>query len=201
MLETLSLRAHANVGISRFVESVEALFSLLEGIALDTFDPGDNGGAPVRLDPALEGTISQAASQARELLVSLELRVDFTCAAIGALSRHLRSLPGRKQLLYLSNGYPLNAKRTLSRIIMERAIAYSPAQITLIHLAVNNFMAGAGRASDLHRRLSGAVSQANRSHVAIYSIDPCGLMAPSTALASIKGAASPLNASYSNEDT
>ena len=132
--------------------------------------------------------------------MSLELRVDFTCAAIGALSRHLRSLPGRKQLLYISNGYPLSAKRTLSRIIMQRAMAYSPSQITLIHLAVNNFMAGAGRANDLHRRLSGAVNQANRSHVAIYSIDPRGLMAPSTGLASIKGAASPMNASYSTED-
>ncbi len=199
-LETLSFRAHADTSISRFVESVEQLFSLLEGIALDTFDPGGAGGAPARLDPALEGTISQAASIAREMLVSLELRVDFTCSAIGALSRHLRSLPGRKHLIYLSNGYPLSAKQTLSRIIKQRAMAYSPAQITLIHIAVNNFMLGTGRSSALHRRLSSAVSQANRSHVSIYSIDPRGLMAPSTGLASIRGAASPLNATYSTED-
>jgi VWFA-related protein len=151
-LETLSFRAHADTSISRFVESVEQLFSLLEGIALDTFDPGAEAETTQRLDPALEGTISQAASLAREMLVSLELRVDFTCAAIGALSRHLRSLPGRKHLLYLSNGYPLSAKRTLGRIIKERAMAYSPAQITLIHIAVNNFMLGTGRSSALHRR-------------------------------------------------
>jgi VWFA-related protein len=154
-LETLSFRAHADTSISRFVESVEQLFSLLEGIVLDTFDPGDAGGAggaSQRLDPALEGTISQAASLAREMLVSLELRVDFTCSAIGALSRHLGSLPGRKHLLYLSNGYPLSAKQTLSRIIKQRAMAYSPAQITLIHIAVNNFMLGTGRSSALHRR-------------------------------------------------
>ena len=75
-----------------------------------------------------------------------------------------------------------------------------PAQVTLIHVAVNNFMAGAGRPGDLHRRLSGAINQANRSHVSIYSIDPRGLMVPSTGLASIKGAASVLNASYSTED-
>ncbi len=202
-LETLSFRAHADTSISRFVESVEQLFSLLEGIVLDTFDPGDAGGAggaSQRLDPALEGTISQAASIAREMLVSLELRVDFTCSAIGALSRHLGSLPGRKHLLYLSNGYPLSAKQTLSRIIKQRAMAYSPAQITLIHIAVNNFMLGTGRSSALHRRLSSAVSQANRSHVSIYSIDPRGLMAPSTGLASIRGAASALNATYSTED-
>ena len=93
-LETLNFRPHENTGISRFVETVEHLFSLLEGISLDTFDPGDEGGAQQRLDPALEGTISQAASHARDVLVSLELRVDFTCAAIGALPRHLRSLPG-----------------------------------------------------------------------------------------------------------
>ena len=80
-LETLSFRPHENTSISRFIQSVEQLFALLEGIALDTFDPGDDGGgAAVRLDPALEGTISQAASEAREMLVSLELRVDFTCA-------------------------------------------------------------------------------------------------------------------------
>ena len=202
-LETLSFRPHAETGISRFMESVEQLFSLLEGIVLDTFDPGDAGGAggaPARLDPALEGTISQAASLAREMLVSLELRVDFTCAAIGALSRHLGSLPGRKHLLYFSKGYALSAKRNLSRIIKDRAMAYSPAQITLIHRAVNNFMAGTGRAGDLYRRMNGAVNQANRSPVSIYSIDPRGLMAPSTALASIKGAASAMNASYSTED-
>ncbi len=51
-LETLSFRAHEHVGISRFVQSVEQLFSLLEGIALDTFDPGDIADAgPARLDP------------------------------------------------------------------------------------------------------------------------------------------------------
>ena len=199
-LETLSFRPHQDTSISRFVQNVEQLFSLLEGIVLDTFDPGAGAETTQRLDPALEGTISQAASLAREMLVSLELRVDFTCSAIGALSRHLRSLPGRKHLLYLSNGYPLSAKRTLSRIIKERAMAYSPAQITLIHVAVNNFMLGTGRTSSLHRRLTAAVNQANRSHVSIYSIDPRGLMAPSTGLASIKGAASILNATYSTED-
>ena len=199
-LETLSFRPHQDTSISRFVQNVEQLFSLLEGIALDTFDPGAEAETTQRLDPALEGTISQAASLAREMLVSLELRVDFTCAAIGALSRHLRSLPGRKHLLYLSNGYPLSAKRTLGRIIKERAMAYSPAQVTLIHVAVNNFMLGTGRTSSLHRRLTAAVNQANRSHVSIYSIDPRGLMAPSTGLASIRGAASTLNATYSTED-
>ena len=61
-------------------------------------------------------------------------------------------------------------------------------------------MAGAGRPGDLHRRVSGAVNQANRPHVSIYSIDPRGLMVPSTGLASIKGAGSVLNASYSTED-
>ena len=202
-LETLNFRPHESTSISRFVESVEERFALLEGLALNIFDPGDgDGGGAVRLrlDPELEGTISLAASIARQMLVSLELRVDFTCAAIGALSRHLRSLPGRKHLLYLSNGYPLNAKRTLSRIIKERAMAIAPGQIPLIHAAVNNYMLGSGRPGDLHRRLSGAVNQANRSHVSIYSIDPRGLMAPSTGSASIRGAGSSLNAIYSTED-
>ena len=200
-LDTLGFRAGDTVSIARFLERLEGLFARLEGIALDTFDPNEGGtDSADRLDPALEGTISQAASEAREIITNLELRVDFTCAAIGALARHLGSLPGRKHLLYLSNGYPLNAKRTLSRLIRDRAMTFSPGQVMLIHIAVNNFMVGAGRAVDLHRRLRAAVNQANRSHVSVYSIDPRGLMAPTNALASIKGSSSSLYASFANED-
>ena len=197
-LDKLIYRGFEQASISRFLEQMDHAFARMEGGALDTFDPGAMG--PDRLEPALEGAISEAAVSGRDILVGIELKIDFTCAAISALSRHLGSLPGRKQLLYISNGYPLDVKHTLTHLISQRAISYAPGQIIQIHLATNNFMSGTGRTSNLLSKLKSAVNQANRSQVSVYSIDPRGLMTPPISNAGNKGSGSYLYPSYSTED-
>ena len=200
-LDQLVARDFEETSIARFVESLDHSFARMEMGALDTFDPGQAAaGGEQRLDQNLNGAISQAADHGRALVVKVELQLDFTCAAIGALSRHLGSLPGRKQLIYFSNGYPLDAKRTVTHLISQRAIAYSPGQITLIHLAANNYMAGASESSHLINRLGSAVRQANRAQVSVYSIDPRGLMVPAISTSEHRGSGNYLYPTYSTED-
>ncbi len=199
-LDQLVARDFEETSIAKFIEQMDYAFARMEAGALDTFDPGQTGAGEQRLDPNLDGAISEAADYGRALLVKVELQVDFTCAAIGALSRHLGSLPGRKQLIYFSKGYPLDAKRTVSHLIFQRAITYSPGQITLIHLAASNYMAGASEASHLLNRLGSAVRQANRAQVSVYSIDPRGLMVPAIGNPEHRGSANYLYPTYSTED-
>ena len=199
-LDQLVARDFEEASIARFIESLDHAFARMEAGALDTFDPGQSGAGEQRLDPNLDGAISQAADEGRALMVKVELQVDFTCAAIGALSRHLGSLPGRKQLIYFSKGYPLDAKRTVTHLISQRAITYSPGQVTLIHLAANTYMAGASHHSHLINRLQLAVRQANRAQVSVYSIDPRGLMVPAIANPETRGSGNYLYPTYSTED-
>ena len=199
-LDQLVARDFEEASIARFIESLDHAFARMEAGALDTFDPGQGGAGEQRLDPNLDGAISQAADEGRALLVKVELQVDFTCAAISALSRHLGSLPGRKQLIYFSKGYPLDAKRTVTHLISQRAVTYSPGQVTLIHLAANNYMAGASQHSHLLNRLQLAVRQANRAQVSVYSIDPRGLMVPAIANPETRGSGNYLYPTYSTED-
>ena len=199
-LDQLVARDFEETSIARFIEQMDHSFARMEAGALDTFDPGQTGAGEQRLDPNLDGAISQAADHGRALLVKVELQLDFTCAAIGALSRHLGSLPGRKQLIYFSKGYPLDAKRTVTHLISQRAVTYSPGQVTLIHLAANNYMAGASQASHLLNRLGSAVRQANRAQVSVYSIDPRGLMVPAISNPETRGSGNYLYPTYSTED-
>ena len=199
-LDQLVARDFEEASIARFIESLDHAFARMEAGALDTFDPGQAGAGEQRLDPNLDGAISQAADEGRALMVKVELQVDFTCAAISALSRHLGSLPGRKQLIYFSKGYPLDAKRTVTHLISQRAVTYSPGQVTLIHLAANNYMAGASQHSHLLNRLQLAVRQANRAQVSVYSIDPRGLMVPAIANPETRGSGNYLYPTYSTED-
>ena len=199
-LDQLVARDFEEASIARFIESLDHAFARMEAGALDTFDPGQAGAGEQRLDPNLDGAISQAADEGRALMVKVELQVDFTCAAISALSRHLGSLPGRKQLIYFTKGYPLDAKRTVTHLISQRAVTYSPGQVTLIHLAANNYMAGASQHSHLLNRLQLAVRQANRAQVSVYSIDPRGLMVPAIANPETRGSGNYLYPTYSTED-
>ena len=201
VLEETSYQSYEPESISSFVAFVEEVFGRLDSLPpAATF--GALGTGSDGVDPNLKGAISTAASEGRQLLAGLETRLHSSCAAIVALSRHLRSLPGRKHLLYFSNGYPLDAWRTITNIIKQRAmmINASSGQVTGIHMVVNNFMAGTGRSSGLRSKLRAAVDQANQSQVSIYSIDPRGLMVPAIADASVKGSGTHLNNSFATED-
>ena len=200
VLEQTSDQYNESQSIAGFTVVVEEIFGRLENVVRLGAAIAGGGAGSDGLDPNLKGAISRVASEGRQLLAGLEMRTDFSCAAIAAVSRHLRTLPGRKHLIYFSNGYPLDAARTIAGIIKQRAMDFAPGQVTGIHLAVSSFMAGTGRSSDLRSKLMAAVDQANRSRVSIYSIDPRGLMVPAIADASVKGSVSYIYNSVSTED-
>ena len=70
----------------------------------------------------LEGRASSRMSP-REYLDVLAMQIDLSSRALSALSRHLGSLPGRKHVLYFSNGYPLNAALRIAKIMSKAASA------------------------------------------------------------------------------
>lgn len=114
----------------------------------------------------------------REYLDILTRQVDLSSRALSALSRHLGSLPGRKQVLYFSNGYPLNATLRIERILAKVSSARSVGRGMPVHLGspVGSRSHLFSTTRELTRKLTSAVDRANRNQVSVHSIDPRGLM-------------------------
>lgn len=114
----------------------------------------------------------------REYLDILTRQVDLSSRALSALSRHLGSLPGRKQVLYFSNGYPLNATLRIERILARAGSARRVGRGMPVHLGgpVRSRSHLFSTTQELTRKLISAVDRANRNQVSVHSIDPRGLM-------------------------
>ncbi len=125
----------------------------------------------------LEGRASSRMSP-REYLDVLAMQIDLSSRALSALSRHLGSLPGRKHVLYFSNGYPLNAALRIARIMSKAASARMTGR------GMASQLGGLARSKsplffttrELTEKLRSAVDRANRNQVSVHSIDPRGLM-------------------------
>ena len=185
--------------LSRFMEIMDDIFADMGALGVAN-DPSLAQGNVEELVPQIEGAIQMAAGESRQILSQMEIQVAFSCAAIGALARHLRSLPGRKHLMLISAGYPLNARTVMKNIIRERAAMFAPSQYAQVHMLVNSSMAGSGRRTSFESRLRSVIDQANRSQVSIYSIDPRGLMPPAISNAATRQSGSHMYASHSNQD-
>lgn len=185
--------------LSRFMEIMDDIFADMGALGVAN-DPSLAQGNVEELVPQIEGAIQMAAGESRQILSQMEIQVAFSCAAIGALARHLRSLPGRKHLMLVSAGYPLNARTVMKNIIRERAAMFAPNQYAQVHMLVNSSMAGSGRRTSFESRLRSVIDQANRSQVSIYSIDPRGLMPPAISNAATRQSGSHMYASHSNQD-
>lgn len=185
--------------LSRFMEIMDDIFADMGALGVAN-DPSLAQGNVEELVPQIEGAIQMAAGESRQILSQMEIQVAFSCAAIGALARHLRSLPGRKHLMLISAGYPLNARTVMKNIIRERAAMFAPTQYAQVHMLVNSSMAGSGRRTSFESRLRSVIDQANRSQVSIYSIDPRGLMPPAISNAATRQSGSHMYASHSNQD-
>ncbi len=185
--------------LSRFMEVMDDIFADMGALGVAN-DPSLAQGNAEELAPQIEGAIQMAAGESRQILSQMEIQVAFSCAATGALARHLRSLPGRKHLMLISAGYPLNARTVMKNIIRERAAMFAPNQYPQVHMLVNSSMAGSGRRTSFESRMRSVIDQANRSQVSIYSIDPRGLMPPAISYAGTRQSGSHLYASHSNQD-
>ncbi len=169
-LEKLPVNPSGSSSFAHFIAEMEELFS--------SVPPFDLTPQPLQtLPPVVEALVSAAVALGRSFLVNLDQQANSATASLAALSTRLRSLPGRKQLIFFSGGYPIDAGSVLSRIIEDRATAIYPNR-TPIMLFVNRELRGLGYASSLRGTLRSAIDQSNRSQVSIYSIDSRGLSAP-----------------------
>ena len=179
-LEKLPINPSRSSSFAGFIAEMEELFSSVPPFDLTLR-------ALQILPPVVESLVSAAVAHGRSFLVNLDEQVNTASASLAALSTRLRSLPGRKQLIFFSGGYPLDAGSVLSRIIEDRAAAIYPNR-TSIMLFVKRELRGLGYSSSLRLKLRSAIDQSNRSQVSIYSIDSRGLSAPSDA--SVRGSGS-----------
>ncbi len=179
-VEKLRVNPSGANSFARFIAEMEELFG--------SVPPFDLTSQPLQtLPPVVESLVSASVAMGRGFLVNLDQHVNTATASLAALSTRLRSLPGRKQLIFFSGGYPLNAGSVVSRIIEDRAVAIYPNR-TPIMLFVNRELRGLGYSSSLRLKLRSVIDQSNQSQVSIYSIDSRGLLAPSDA--SVRGSGS-----------
>lgn len=161
-LDRVSVRRQ-QATLLEFAEEVDKIFERFERTGKRHFNR--------ELDPATP----YVETEAQQYLVNLRTRQDLSCRAISALSRYLGSLPGRKRVLYFSEGYPLHINQRVSEIVQKRSEIglYGPFHTPrpgLSRLRTGNMV------SIFTRNLRSAVDQANRNQVSVYGIDPRGTM-------------------------
>ena len=146
-----------------FAERVDKVF--------DRFERTGKRHVNRELDPATP----YVEMEAQQYLLNMRTRLDLSCRAISALSRYLGSLPGRKRILYFSEGYALYINQRVSEIVEKRIEIglYGPFHTPLPKLSrlrTGNIV------SIFTWNLRSAIDQANRNQVSVYSIDPRGTM-------------------------
>ena len=170
-LGEMSFRPQEGISILRFMDEIEAIFSQIQDRAFP------QATQPGVLSQDLESAIREAITRGRLLLTDLEMRISYTCHVMSGLARHLGSLPGRKNVLFYSEGYPLDPGRLLGRIIGKRAgqaAGDSMTAITASHLVDTRL----GTNPMGFSKLQSAINQANRFQVSLYSVDARGLLPP-----------------------
>ena len=109
-------------------------------------------------------TISEAEGRIRTYAEQKHNDLSFTVSALGDFVDTLAGLPGRKAIIYLSDGLPMVPGEDLYQALMER------------------FRDSAGllqvRELDLSRQFSSLAARANTNRVTFYTIDAGGLRAP-----------------------
>jgi VWFA-related protein len=150
--------------------------------ALDQINPQafgqDSQASLARLIDRLESVVGMSPEGAdtallidtgKSYITGLENQVHHVATCLGALTRSLASLPGRKQLVLYSGGYPLDADILVPEVIKDVYPRIDPRDVS------------SGIWSAHRERLTNyfhtIVDQANRSQVSFYTIDVRGLIA------------------------
>ncbi len=170
-LDQLSIRPQDSISILRFMDEVEGIFSEVEANAFAAGSSNDF------ISQDLELAVREAIDRGRMLLNDLEMRLSYTCHVISGLARHLGSLQGRKNVLFYSEGYPLDPGRMLGQIIAQRAgraAGDSMAELQVARMVDSRL----GSNPMGFGKLRSATTQANRYQVSLYSVDARGLLPP-----------------------
>jgi VWFA-related protein len=116
----------------------------------------------------------EALSHARSYAQSVENDLTFTLRALKELTESLAGLPGRKAILYVSDGLPQVAGQDLFLAVDEKFGSASNGA-----MAAFNF--------DFHREYTRLAAEANANGVTFYPLDARGLEPPSANSAEFRG--------------
>jgi VWFA-related protein len=119
-------------------------------------------------------TASQAISYARSFAQSVENDLTFTLRALKEITESLGGLPGRKAMLYVSDGLPMVAGQDLFLAVDEKFGSRSNGTMESF-----NF--------DFNRRFKELTQEANANRVTIYTLDAQGLLPPTSVSAEYQG--------------
>ena len=117
---------------------------------------------------------------ARAFVEDVRQGVTNATEGIGALSRYLAPIPGRKHIVFYSGGYPMQPESIAASVI--ESLCYGGAAQGS---GRSNMQAGpneahtalrAGSPVDTNGMLRAMVDEANRSQVSVYTVDARGLM-------------------------
>jgi VWFA-related protein len=160
-----------------FTGDPEKILAALEKINPQAFGQ-DSQASLARLIDRLESVVGMNPEGAdtallidtgKSYITSLENQVHHVATCLGALTRSLASLPGRKQLVLYSGGYPLDADILVPEVFKDVYPRIDPRDVS------------SGIWSAHRERLTyyfhAIVDQANRSQVSFYTIDVRGLIA------------------------
>ena len=129
----------------------------------------DGGGlAPGFLEPLV--------TMGREAIVDNEKQLAAASDALAALARSMASMPGRKHVVFYSNGYVVNPVSHVIELVAA-AFAACGGDADFARRRAGQDLAAAGSFDPTV--LETMLDRANRSQVSIYTVDPRGLMVTS----------------------
>ena len=112
--------------------------------------------------PPLTGQSRLAEMKAQSFLTELESEVHIRAEILSAFAGHLRSIPGRKHVVFYSSGFPLTPGWALADAIESFTGAVTSSLRDYVFVSYAQSM----------------IDQANRAQVSFYCIDARGLVAP-----------------------
>ncbi len=186
MLATVSrgmqVRQPFNADIDRFVAAVEALSpgpGEDEASVFTLVDEVDEACSAMSGTPAFgtPGGLQSVVNISRAWVENVRLGMSASLEGLGALSRYLASIPGRKHVVFYSAGYPLEPVTLTAGVLEELCLTQG----------------SAGRPDDrgraelqssvsMHQKVDSAgmlqafFDEANRAQVSVYTVDARGLV-------------------------
>ncbi|MEO8099043.1 MAG: VWA domain-containing protein [Acidobacteriota bacterium] len=131
-----------------FTEDRDALRSAVDKFKMEqSFNLQDGQGG------LLAGIRGNAANETRKM--NFQRQADITTAAFETIARHLQGLPGRKKLIWITAGLPLDFQQENERNLTTMT-----------------------EYTNLSKQIYAPMKLMNEANVAIYPIDPRGVMSP-----------------------
>ena len=174
----LQVRMPFTRDVGRFVAAVDALKPMATSPELAMSDLMDQ--VEQICDGITPNGDKNAIGVGRAFIEDVRRGVTNATEGIGALSRYLAPLPGRKHIVFYSAGYPMQPQ-SIAASVIEAMCGGGAAQGT----GRSNMQAGPSEAHtalrvgtpvDTTGMLRAMVDEANRSQVSVYTVDARGLM-------------------------